>query len=605
MKMKRMPALLLALCLLLSLFGAASAATFSDLEGHWAESYMTDLAERGYLQGYNDGLMRPDSQITGAQALTLLARFYALDDAGMERLYADYGETVEAILPASLNWVYEGAAVCLAAGIVTEAELRAMELQEPIEKEILAELLVRAMQLQGQADAMTDVELTFDDAEDITASRRAYVRLLVDIGVIEGTDTNEFRPHSNVTRAVAAKMISVALEYMETTGEMPILPLYMHAYLFEGVVSAYSDKQMLITSLDGETREYTVEDDTQLVLSGGEAVSSYIGRYVTAVADTDTHALLRLDVDASGALWTQGTFYTGVHTATTRTVSVTEPGASENTILKVSSAVQATLNGDSIDYTRITRGCFVSVRHDGETADRIVAVSGSATRGGTITAIDYGTVITLHVQAEDGAPLCIRLDAANLPKITRGTATISIDRLRVGDSVTVYFARNVAESIEVVGQQANLSGELTAIATTIDGTSLTIVSGERSYTYLLENNVGIWRGTTACALSDLQVGQQVSLVVYADRITEIYIEESASSSASVTGTVLSVDTTARQILILAEGRPVYVQTKIATPILSTGTGQTIVLGNLPLGATITAYGSYEGTVFQATSIILP
>lgn len=604
MKIRRMPALLLCLCLMLSLFGTAAAA-FSDLEGHWAEQYMTDLVNRGYLKGYNDGLMRPNDQITGAQALTLLARFYALDEEGMARLYDDYGAAAEKYLPEKLNWAWEGAAVCLAANIVTEAELSGMKLEDPIEKEYLAELLIRAMQLKSRADALTDVELTFDDTADITLARRPYVRLLMDIGVIEGTDTNEFKPHSNVTRAVVAKMISVALDYMEKTGVMPTLPEYMNVYLFEGVVSEYSGKLMYITSLDGETREYTVESDTRLVVTGGEAVSSYIGRYVTAVVDRDTQALVRLEVDASGALWTQGTFYSGVNAAATRTVSVTEVGKSENTILKVASDVKATLSGSSIDYTKITKGSFVSVRHDGTTADQITAVSGTATRSGTITEIDYGLVITLHIKAEDGAPVCVRIDAAKLPKIVRGTTTISIDRLRVGDKVSVYFARNVAESIEVEGQQASLKGQLTAIASTMDGTTLTVVNGEKTYTYLLESNVGVWQGTKELSVSDLKAGQQVSIVVYADRITEVYIEESSIVSTSVTGTVLSVDTTSRQILILSDGKLIYVQTKIATPILSTGKGQTMVLANVEPNVMITAYGSYEGTIFNATSVILP
>ena len=66
----------LALMLVLAMFGSGmvSAASFSDLEGHWAKDYMLELNEMGYLKGYDDDTMRPESSITGATALTLLSR---------------------------------------------------------------------------------------------------------------------------------------------------------------------------------------------------------------------------------------------------------------------------------------------------------------------------------------------------------------------------------------------------------------------------------------------------------------------------------------------------------------------------------------------------
>ena len=76
----------LALVLALALVGSGMvfAASFSDLEGHWAEEYMLELNELGYLKGYDDNTMRPESSITGATALTLMSRLFDVEEAALD-----------------------------------------------------------------------------------------------------------------------------------------------------------------------------------------------------------------------------------------------------------------------------------------------------------------------------------------------------------------------------------------------------------------------------------------------------------------------------------------------------------------------------------------
>jgi hypothetical protein len=70
---KRIVSAILVLFLMVSVSIPALAVEYPDLKGHWAEKYMKDLAERGYLSGSNNG-MRPDAQITAVETLALLSR---------------------------------------------------------------------------------------------------------------------------------------------------------------------------------------------------------------------------------------------------------------------------------------------------------------------------------------------------------------------------------------------------------------------------------------------------------------------------------------------------------------------------------------------------
>jgi hypothetical protein len=65
----------MALCLCFTLVFPATALgakEFSDTKGHWAISYIQDLADQGYINGYPDGTFKPDRTMTKAEFTTAL-----------------------------------------------------------------------------------------------------------------------------------------------------------------------------------------------------------------------------------------------------------------------------------------------------------------------------------------------------------------------------------------------------------------------------------------------------------------------------------------------------------------------------------------------------
>ena len=47
---------------------------FPDIDGHWAQDYINQAAENGFIEGYPDGTFGPDKYITRAEAVTLVNR---------------------------------------------------------------------------------------------------------------------------------------------------------------------------------------------------------------------------------------------------------------------------------------------------------------------------------------------------------------------------------------------------------------------------------------------------------------------------------------------------------------------------------------------------
>ena len=68
------------------LFSSVSAAklTFSDVENEpgvaWAKEYINEMAERGYIKGYEDGTFKPNNTISKTEALILMSRMVGVND---------------------------------------------------------------------------------------------------------------------------------------------------------------------------------------------------------------------------------------------------------------------------------------------------------------------------------------------------------------------------------------------------------------------------------------------------------------------------------------------------------------------------------------------
>jgi len=57
---------------------AASGGAFSDVEGHWAEAWIEQLAAEGITSGYPDGTFRPDRTVTRAEMAVFLVNAFGL-----------------------------------------------------------------------------------------------------------------------------------------------------------------------------------------------------------------------------------------------------------------------------------------------------------------------------------------------------------------------------------------------------------------------------------------------------------------------------------------------------------------------------------------------
>lgn len=606
---KRLISLLLAVFLLAALTVPAFAADYSDLSGHWAETYLQKLSDLGYLNGYTDGTIRPDGTITTCEAIALVSRFYEVDSTTAAWIEEDYGDFVGEKIDSSLSWAYDEIETCLAAGILSESELLSLRLTAPIEKELLSVLLVRALQLTNEAVEKADTALTFADADSITAAYVGHVAVLVDAGIVEGDNANRFTPHASVTRGVAAAMVVRGLNYVESQGKELEISGYDELSETKGLLTAVDGSSITIRDLEGVARSYNVPASASVTVSGEAGVlsSSSVGLYATIRVESGVVQSVKA-LNEEGITWAQGKV-TSVSTASsTSYLNVENLDTGKNSRYTVPSTATITRHGEETTLKGLSVNDFVTLQFKNSRAAEVTAEPGDYTVTGKITSLTYGTTVTLTLAADDGAALVYLLDITDLPTIKRGSNTVSIERLAVGDELTVTVEDCEVKELSTAASESTIDGTLTSIVTTTNGTTWVITDTSGStQTFEVDASAGVYQGSKSILLSDIQAGDTISVVAAGGVITEVYLKSSnGNTSTKFTGTVLAVDTSKKSIMALtASGKLVYISTASVSSILNTATGDTIKLSALKANSQIIAYGSYaDSTNFTATSIVI-
>ncbi len=167
----------------------------NDIKGHWAEASIKNLVAAGAITGYPDGSFKADNTITRAEFATVLVKAYKLT-ATDGKIFADTGS----------HWAREAIATAAANGIITGYSDTAFGPDDPITREQMALMIVRAEKIAAQSG-----ELHFTDTSSIATWARDAAASAVAAKLMSGYPDQTFRPQANATRAEAVSVIARAL----------------------------------------------------------------------------------------------------------------------------------------------------------------------------------------------------------------------------------------------------------------------------------------------------------------------------------------------------------------------------------------------------------
>lgn len=614
--MKKIIAVVLVLLFAAASIPAAAAADFSDVpQDHWAISYIREMTERGLFTGFPDGTFRPDVNIKLVETLVLLSRLYDVDKESKQALVNENNSYLTALLNGTdMTWAIPDLAICLEAGIITKIELNSYvtsgELGKPVTKELLSVYLVRALQLEDEAQNLSSYTLPFDDYLFITYTRRPHVYMLYSIQVVGGDTYNRFNPNDSVNRAVSATMLSRAITYLENNNITLRLTRFSETRT-NGILAEAATGSILLQSYDGSATRVTVPASAYVKVNGTNAAlsSAYNGYPATFVWSKDDNSLRGIEIDTSvkaayGALKSVDTM------TSTPKIYLTDLLTAVTTGYSLGSLTTAVYEGSTVNLTSLAVGSYVTVLLKNDAVTSIHAFKGTYEKTGTIKSVNLGSPIILTVSVSGGTDIEIKLNPKSLPVVTRNNALSSVDKLRIGDTVKITVKNSVITQIDSASEKQALTGTIKSIIKDVTGNRLTLIGDDGTeYSYPLATGVQIKQGTAYISLDSLRLGSKAAIVISDGRIESIDVTGSATAISRLTGSLLFVNTRDQTMILQVkneDGTTADINVKILalTKILNALNGSTVNLSALEIYDELDIYGAYNAeSVFEATIII--
>lgn len=179
---------------------------FSDVPlGHWAESAIYILTDKGILQGTGDGKFSPGATVTHASVAVMLWRLSGSPASTAEINYFDVTED---------TWYAEALAWCKEKGLVQGRGDGSFGPNDPITREQLSTMLYRYEQVVNTGGFQGTWMFLLDhaDASQVSAWADEAIHYLVMHKVVQGKPGNLLAPAAPVSRAECAVMLQRLLE---------------------------------------------------------------------------------------------------------------------------------------------------------------------------------------------------------------------------------------------------------------------------------------------------------------------------------------------------------------------------------------------------------
>lgn len=191
-------------------------ANFKDMKNakgadHWSLQFVTDMVNKGMINGYSDGTFKPNKAVTRLESIIFVSRFFQAKDIN-DVYTSNKSKWKEAL---DINAIPEFARPAVVFGLenkwYTQAYLKEFmnattKTQKEAKRYEFAVYLVRTL---GWDKEMSNAAVVnYKDANQIPKQAVPYIEILGKKGVI--VSTGEFNPQKSITRGEVAKVLSLS-----------------------------------------------------------------------------------------------------------------------------------------------------------------------------------------------------------------------------------------------------------------------------------------------------------------------------------------------------------------------------------------------------------
>ncbi len=586
---------------------SVAAASFSDVENDptvaWAVPYITEMSEKGYIKGYEDGTFRPNNTISKTEALILLSRMIGVNDASftdsVELAVEEYSSVLSKY---STNYADE-ISFLLYAGILDADELdtyiSSANKNSALKRYEAAILLTKLLGAEKEVETNAFVSSSYADTVEIPDSARAYVEYVKEQGIMQGMGNNDagapvFSPNTSVTRSQMAKMLCCLIDIIDLSTEVGT------------VVATDSFNETVTITINGNDIVNNVTDATKYKINGSDVDLSSLksGMHVkithiagkvalienqATIEDTVLYGLVSSTKDSSG-------------TKTVVIADANDTSIKETYILADDAKVRV---GGAIDlFSKVKTNDYVSLTIEDGLVTVLEVVEKTTTAYGTLISIDASgtyTIVKLKNTSGDTEEYEISADGVS---VTRNSSTATLGDLMAGDTVSLRMTYGKIIKIQASSQTKTNSGSINFITHSINGTTLGITINNEVQEYKVNKSVKIIIDSSENAsIYDLRPGTDIEIKLESQEITRI---EAASQvvKSQLNGLIKSINATYGLMIIEEDGVEYNVFVNSTTKIIDSGTGYTVQLKNVDKNRSASVTASNASGVLEASVIVL-
>ncbi len=589
------------------LFSATLAATFSDVENDptvsWAKPYITEMSEKGYIKGYEDGTFKPNNPVSKVESLILLSRMIGVNDSSFSDSVEFAKDEFEDVLSKySINYESE-VSFLLYAGILDEDELSTYisdsNKNAALKRYEAAILLTKLLGAEDEVSQNAFVSSSYADTAQIPASARAYVEYVKEKGIMQGMGNNEdgdpiFSPNTNVTRSQMAKMLCTLIDVVDLSTQTGT------------IVSVDSFNDSITISIDGSDIVDEVMPSTKFKINGSDVT---IGKMKKGMHVKVTHIAGNLALVENQATIEDSVIYGLVastkESGNTKTVVITDANDSskrESYILADGAKVKVS---GAIDlFSKVKNGNYVALTIEDGLVSILEVVDKNTTAYGTLEDIDLSGEFTM-IDLNDGAGNITSYEVSSDEiQVSRNSLSASLSDLMIGDTISLKLTYGKVTSVQASSVTKDNEGVIDYITFSKTGTTMGVEIGGQVKNYKVNKSVKVIVDSSENAtVYDLRPGTDVAIKLQSQEIVRI---EAASTVAKsqLSGIVKSVNATYGLMIVEENGTEYNVFVNNSTKIIDSTTGRNILLKNVEKNRTVSVTGSNASGVLEASVIVI-
>lgn len=167
----------------------------TDISNHWAKKQISHFIENSYAKGYEDNTFKPDKQITRAEFVKLVNKYFGFNNKGISK-FKDINQS---------NWYYNDVCIAVQAGYINGYEDNTFRPDNLITREEASKIIVS---IKNQQDNTYDKLNTFPDKHLVSNWAKPYIEGAIENGYLKGDHLKNLRPTNHITRAESVTLLS-------------------------------------------------------------------------------------------------------------------------------------------------------------------------------------------------------------------------------------------------------------------------------------------------------------------------------------------------------------------------------------------------------------